>query len=153
MFSLTSEYALRALAGLACSANDETILTRTLSSIAGVPHGYLSKILGALTKAGILHSSPGRGGGYQLARAAEEIALIDVVELFDGIKSRPGCLFEGGRECSDENPCIVHEDWKAIREGYIEFLESKTIADIADPGGVDDTLAGGLRPREAGGRG
>lgn len=152
MFSLTSEHAFRALAALACSSDDETVLARILSSSAGAPISYLSKILGTLTKAGILRASPGPGGGYRLAQPAEQIPLVDVVKLFEGLKTRPDCLFESGRECSDDNPCGAHESFKELRKVYIEFLESTTIADIAglaDAGGVP---AGGLRSSKAVGR-
>jgi Rrf2 family protein len=152
MFSRTTEYALRALAALACSSDDETVLARDLSPRAGVSISYLSKILRTLGKAGIVHASSGRGGGYRLAQPAEHILLVNVVELFEGVKTRPDCLFESGRECSDDNPCGAHESFKGLRKALVEFLESTTIADIeglADRGGVP---AGGLRSSKAGGR-
>lgn len=152
MFSRTSEHALRALAGLASSSDDETVLARILSSSAGVPPSYLSKILGTLTKAGILRASPGRGGGYRLALPAEQIPLVDVVEIFEGVKTRPDCLFESGRECSDKNPCGAHESFKELRKVYIEFLESTTIADIAGLADRSGVPAGGRRSSEARGR-
>lgn len=133
MLSSTSEHALRALVEIAHLANGEAVLARTLSSSAGVPLKYLWKILGTLTKAGILQANRGPKGGYRLARTPDQIALIDVVELFEGVKTRPHCLFGGGRECSDDNPCGAHESWKGVRQSYIEFLESKTIADILGP--------------------
>lgn len=152
MFSRTTEYALRALAALACSADDEMVKGHTLSSSAGLPLNYLSKILAVLTRAGILQASRGREGGYRLAQPAEHILLVNVVELFEGVKTRPHCLFESGRECSDDNPCGAHESFKGLRKAFIEFLESTTIADIeglAYRGGVP---AGGLRSSKAGGR-
>lgn len=111
----------------------EPVLARTLSFKANVPLGYLSKILGALTKAGILQARPGRGGGYRLALPAEEVPLVDVVEIFDGIRARPTCLLEGDRACSEDSSCSAHESFKKVLQIYIEFLESTTIADIAKP--------------------
>jgi Rrf2 family protein len=142
MLSSTSQYAFRALAGLTQLGSEEAVLARTLAETVGVPFLYLSKILGALSKAGILHAGRGPKGGYRLARPADEIILIDIVEMFDGIKARPACFFGGeDRKCSDDDPCSAHEAWKEIREGYIEFLESKTIADIAGPALVDGAPA------------
>jgi Rrf2 family iron-sulfur cluster assembly transcriptional regulator len=134
MLTSTSEHALRALVELARLENGEAVLARCLSASAGVPLRYLSKILGTLARAGILQASRGPGGGYRLGRPAREIALIEVVELFEGVRARPDCLFGGGRRCSDEDPCGAHEEWKKVRQSYIEFLESKTIADISGPG-------------------
>ncbi|MCH7922332.1 MAG: Rrf2 family transcriptional regulator [Nitrospinae bacterium] len=149
MLSATSEYALRAMANLAPSIKGEPVLARKLSAEAGVSLTYLSKILGTLTKAGILQASRGRNGGYRLTRAAEQISLIDVVELFDGVKAKPDCLFGGGRECSDDNPCSAHEAFKRVRQEYIDFLETTTIADIAGPAYADGAPADGLPPAEA----
>ncbi len=130
MLSLTCEHALRALVALASSAKDVPVVAADLSAEAGVPLKYLYKILGTLTKAGLLKASRGPKGGYRLARAADQIPLINIVELFDGINARPDCLFGGGRECSNKNPCSGHEPFKRVRQGINDFLESTTIADI-----------------------
>ena len=133
MISVASQYALRAMASLASSANEEPVLARTLSTTLGIPHYYLSKLMMDMTKAGLLKSNRGRGGGYRLALPAKEIPLVDVVEIFDGIKARPACLLEVDRICSDDNSCSAHESFKKVRQLYIEFLESTTIADIKKP--------------------
>ncbi len=146
MLSSTSEYALRALAYLAHLAKEEVMLARVLSSRAEVPLQYLSKILGVLVKADILLATRGPRGGYRLVRAAEQIPIIDVVELFDGVTARPDCFFGGGRKCPDDNPCTAHDAFKQVREQYIDFLESTTIADIAGPTYEDGAPAGGLPP-------
>lgn len=157
MISATSEHALRAMASIVAMTSltslesSEPILARDLSSQAGVHLPYLSKILGTLTKGGILNASPGRGGGYQLVRAAEQISLIDVVELFDGVSARPDCFFGGGRKCSDDNPCSAHDAFKQVRKQYIDFLESTTIADIAGHAYIDGAPAGGRTSIEADG--
>ena len=152
MISATSEHALRAIASIAAVTNHtspetrEPILARDLSSRAGVPLNYLSKILGTLSRAGILQASRGRGGGYRLVRSADQIPLIHVVELFDGVTARPDCFFGGGRKCSDDNPCTAHDAFKQVLEQYIDFLESTTIADIAGPTYADGAPAEGLPP-------
>lgn len=137
------------MVGLALLGNDEPVLARNLSSEAGVPLKYLSKILGVLTKAGFLQANRGPKGGYRLARATDQIPLIDIVEFFDGIKVRPDCLFGGGRECSDDTPCSGHELFKGVRQGYIEFLESTTIADITGPVDADGAPVSETLPAEA----
>ncbi len=137
MLSTTSEHALRALARIASissqssSRNGNSVLGSALSVEARVPFHYLSKILRSLTKAGILKASRGRGGGYRLAKPADQVSLIDVIELFDGVKAKPDCLLGGGWKCSDEKPCSAHESFKRVRRAYVEFLETTSIADIA----------------------
>jgi Rrf2 family protein len=55
-----------------------------LAEFHGVPAPYLAKTLQALTRAGITESAPGRRGGFRLARAADQISLLDVVQAVDG---------------------------------------------------------------------
>jgi Rrf2 family protein len=144
MISDTSKYALRAISSLGSLDEGGSLLARDLSTRAGVPFTYLSKILVSLAKAGILLASRGRGGGYRLARPADQISLIDVVEIFDGISARPDCFFGGDRKCSDDDPCSAHDAFKDIRRQYIEFLEQTTIADVAAPSFMDGAPASGL---------
>ncbi|MDV2504314.1 MAG: Rrf2 family transcriptional regulator [bacterium] len=153
MLTTTSEHALRALASLATSTEGEPVLARDLSTHAEVPLTYLSKILGSMTKAGILHASRGPGGGYRLARAADQISLINIVEQFEGLKARPDCLLGGNRRCSDNDSCTAHESFKEVRQVYIDFLETTTIADIAGPTYVDGAPADELSSDEGGGGG
>ena len=51
------------------------------------PAPYLAKHLQAMSRAGILESVQGPGGGYRLARPAAEISVLDVVEAIDGRES------------------------------------------------------------------
>ncbi len=130
MFSTTCEYALRALVQLAQMPNGDAVLGRDLARQAEIPANYLSKILLALRNAGILATARGTGGGYRLRKPAASIRLIDIVALFDGARAKPACLL-GGKECSDEEPCSAHGTWREIREAYVQFLESTTLASIA----------------------
>lgn len=130
MFSTTCEYALRALVRLAQTPNGDAVLGRDLARQAEIPPNYLSKILLALRNAGVLTTARGTGGGYRLRKPPETIRLIDIVGLFDGARANPTCLL-GGKECSDEEACSAHASWREIREAYVQFLESTTLASIA----------------------
>ncbi len=131
MFSTTCEYALRALVQLAKLPEGTAVLGRDLARDAEIPANYLSKILLTLRNAGVLNTARGTGGGYRLRKQPHEIRLVDVVELFDGARARPACIL-GGKECSEDDPCTAHDAWKDIRADYIRFLESTTLAGIAE---------------------
>jgi Rrf2 family transcriptional regulator, iron-sulfur cluster assembly transcription factor len=87
MLSITSQYALRALSHLA-RQNEKTVLGRDLAQSVEIPANYLSKVLLVLRNAGLVDTTRGAGGGYRLGRPANEIRLIDVVELFEEIPPR-----------------------------------------------------------------
>ena len=133
MLTATSEYALRALIRLARLPKEISILGRELAEQSHIPRNYLVKILVALRNVGMVEAGRGQGGGYRLSKPPEQIRLIDVVEVFEGIRSKPGCLLGENPECSDEHPCSAHAAWREVRHAYMQFLTTKTIADIAAP--------------------
>jgi Rrf2 family transcriptional regulator, iron-sulfur cluster assembly transcription factor len=132
MFSTTCEYALRALTRLAHVPDGQAILGRDLAADADIPANYLSKILLTLRNAGILTTARGTGGGYRLRKTSETIRLMDVIELFDTPRARPACLLCSQKQCSDEAPCAAHENWRGVRDAYVQFLESTSIAAISN---------------------
>jgi Rrf2 family protein len=131
MLTATTEHALRALVHLVRLAPGESVLGRDLAERANIPANYLSKILLTLRNAGYVETTRGHGGGYRLAVPPQTIALIEVVELFEGIRSRPGCLLGEKDECSDRNPCSAHAKWRNVKAVFFDYLSSTTIADIA----------------------
>ncbi len=130
MLSVTTQYALRSLIHLAQLPPATSILGRDLAARAGIPANYLAKILLALRNAGMVDAARGQGGGYRLAERPDRIRLVDVVDLLEGMRSRPGCFLGEGHECCDQDACSAHEAWKAVRLAYVKFLTTNTIADI-----------------------
>jgi Rrf2 family protein len=130
MISTTSEYALRALTRLAVLPSGEALLARDLAIDAGIPRNYLSKVLLALRNAGILDSTRGAGGGYRLRKPANEVFLMDVIEVFEGRKTKPICLLNS-RDCNDKTPCSAHKSWRELNMAYSGFMLSTSIASLA----------------------
>ncbi len=82
MFSQTVEYALRAVVHLAA----ESPAARTTEEIAAatrVPKPYLSKVLQGLSRAGLVRSQRGIGGGITLAMAPDELTILEVVNAVE----------------------------------------------------------------------
>lgn len=133
MLSTTAQYALRALTRLAQETPGSAVLGRTLAEDTEIPANYLSKLLLTLRNAGIVEATRGSGGGYQMLRRAADVRLIEIVEIFDAPRAKPSC-FLGHKECSDAEACAAHDAWKKIRNQFLDFLESTSLADIAvDP--------------------
>ncbi len=131
MLSTTSEYALRALASLACLPKGSSKLGRELAKEADIPANYLSKILVSLRNAGLVATARGSGGGYWLLRPPDAIHLVDVVELFEGVGSTHGCILGHHTPCNEKNSCSAHGRWLAVKQAYAQFLEDTTLAEIA----------------------
>ena len=146
MLSNTSKYALRALSHMASLPKGSEILGRQIAQSAEIPGNYLSKILLVLRNAGFLDSHRGKGGGYRLQKSPENISLIEIVELFEGIQAEPNCLLGQNKKCSDENPCSIHDAWSQVRNAFLRFLNTTTIADIS---GENHAEAGDLETRRS----
>lgn len=132
MFSLTGEYALRALIYMAQHVDDWPIPGRVIAQQADIPQKYLAVVLGQLVREGVLESSRGAGGGFRMADIPEKIPLFQVLMPFEPIlANRRPCPF-GNEVCSDDEPCAAHDRWKKVRETYSNFLEETSIQDITD---------------------
>jgi Rrf2 family protein len=79
-----SLYALQALAHLAAAGGGRPVAAPAIARARGIPAQFLRKVLQALASAHLLRSHKGPGGGYLLARPAEGITLLEVVEAVDG---------------------------------------------------------------------
>jgi Rrf2 family protein len=132
MLSQTAEYALRAVLAIAAEKDGHAVGAGKLAAALGIPQNYLSKTLHHLTRAGVLESTRGKLGGFRLARPAERIPLLDVVEPFDDVTGRRTCLM-GRPVCSDYNACAAHDRWKAVAERTAEFFRETTVGDLVPP--------------------
>ncbi|HVT28894.1 MAG TPA: Rrf2 family transcriptional regulator [Lacipirellulaceae bacterium] len=89
MISQTAEYALRAIVYLADQQAART--TAQIAEATKVPAGYLAKVMQSLSRAGLVRSQRGLNGGFTLARSAEEVSILAVVNSVDPIHRYPEC--------------------------------------------------------------
>ncbi|MEW6749688.1 MAG: Rrf2 family transcriptional regulator [Candidatus Latescibacterota bacterium] len=149
MISVTAQHALRAMAALAAAGPDRAMPGREISAASGVPPKFLSKILLDLNRAGMVSAVRGTGGGYRLQRPAEQIALLEIVDLFDRGRTRPTCMLSADTVCADESACRVHQGWKQVRETYLGFLRTTRLSALVEAAAGRDGRAevpAGARP-------
>ncbi len=130
IFSRRCEYALQAVLYLALKPEGEKTTNKELTQHMRMPSPFLAKILQDLAHKGLLISSKGPRGGFALGRPAKAITLFNIVEAIDGDGLTKSCVL-GFAECSTTDPCSMHNDWKAIREGISSMLLSQDIAQMA----------------------
>lgn len=118
MISVTSKsrYAVVALAELARSG-DRPVPIKELAERRAIPEQFLEQLFSTLRRAGLLSSHRGMKGGYTLARPADEITVLEVVQTLDG---------KVGQE-ADEAGGIWAEGVGALRKVFSQ----STIADVA----------------------
>jgi Rrf2 family protein len=130
VISKTEVHALTALAALARIPNGGYLGAAEIADMIGAPPNYLGKLLKALGDEGIVESQRGKGGGFRLTRNASSISLLEVMEPVGRVSRMAGC-FLGRPQCSDRDPCAVHDQWIKARTSYFEFLSGMTVADLA----------------------
>lgn len=89
MFSQTVEYALRAMVQLAAEPSD-VAATKDIAAKAKIPSAYLAKVFQAMRRDGLIHARRGVGGGVTLAKPANKITLLDVIEAVEPLKRQGG---------------------------------------------------------------
>lgn len=127
----SGKYAIRAMAYIATrEAPGSPVSAAEVAEAEGIPPYYLAKVLQDLARAGILESVRGRGGGFRMVRAADDIHVLEVLAAVEDIaKLTTDCVL-GLDECNDLAPCPMHNTWKAFRERLLGKLEEMTVEDL-----------------------
>lgn len=139
--STRGDYACRALLSLALHADEPgPTSVRDIAERTVLPQPYLEQILLALKGAGLVRSKRGVGGGYVLARPADEIRLSDIVSAVDG-PITVGDFGEPHKDgaCDHEGQCVLLATWAFAGQHMKSLLEGITLADVRDQ-------ARGLKP-------
>jgi Rrf2 family protein len=126
VLSQTAEYALRAVLHIAEHGAERPVAVGDIARTLRVPRNYLSKTLHQLSRAGVVASTFGPGGGFQLAIPGDALTLDMIVAPFDTAGERH-CLL-GRARCRDSEPCLAHGQWKGIAEQIRQFFANTTVA-------------------------
>ena len=139
ILSRACKYGLQAVLHLA-RYDDRPVLSKEIAQALDIPQHFLAKILQDLARHGLLQSFKGRGGGFKLARPANKIKLLEVVETIEGGDFDDGCVL-GLRECSDEQACPVHYQWKEIKNQILGMLTEKDVKGLLESTAANCLLA------------
>ena len=131
------EWGLHAATLLSFLPAGEALPARRLAEYHGVPEAYMAKHLQAMARAGVLRSVPGPRGGFSLARPANRITVLDVVEAIDGTTPAFRCdeIRQRGParvgKSAYSAPCAIHRVMDDADAAWRESLRGVTVADLA----------------------
>lgn len=142
-FSKSTDYALHALLHLAHSKLHQNIGIKELSAALGVSESYLSKIMSKLRQDGIVRAVPGVNGGYELARPAEQITFLEVIQVIEGRQQLFECsnlssqqhrllAEEGAAESQRKSECLVKRVMDGAEQHLYQYLREHTIQSVLD---------------------
>ena len=108
-----------------------------LADRAGLEATTVSKLLKPLAQAGLVDGLRGVHGGYRLARPAEAIGLIDIVEAMEGPLAITECS-QHHNQCGIAHQCGVRSNWRLINDVVADALRNVTLAQMLRPPLADD---------------
>jgi Rrf2 family protein len=137
MITQKMKYALKALLTLADEARKpapEALTIEVIARRSGTPKRFLEHILLEIRNAGIIASTRGRAGGYQLIKPPETVSVSELLRMIDGPIAPLPCLsrraYQRCEDCSDEETCRIRKVFAEVFWSYLVLIESLTLADI-----------------------
>lgn len=129
--STRGDYATRALLSMVLHDRESPTAgsptsVKEIAERTGLPQPYLEQILLAVKGAGLVKSKRGVGGGYVLARPADEITLADIIVAVDGPIAQRLDTYD-----HHEGHCVVQDVWVDTSEQMRSLLDDITLAELA----------------------
>jgi Rrf2 family protein len=125
-----ADYAVRVMIHLASPQAVGRVSLPALAEATGAPESFLSKVMQALTKAGMISSRRGQAGGFQISPRGRSASMRDVIEAIDGAIYLNVCLMSG-RSCRRKATCPAHPVWEQAQRAMLDVLSKATIASLA----------------------
>ena len=128
-----TEYACIAVLELAARfGSGEPVRVRDIADLHGIPSRFLVQILLQLKAAGLVASTRGAAGGYQLIKPPEEITLADVMTVIEGAGEVPNS------NVTVESPmsAALLRTWREVAAVQQDMLAAVTFADLVQQAGA-----------------
>jgi Rrf2 family cysteine metabolism transcriptional repressor len=139
MFSTRAEYGVRVMIALGRRREEGPVSLADVASAEGLPLSYLEHLVARLREAGLVRSTRGAHGGYELARPSTEITMAKVVGALEGGSFVPMQCFTSAGEmrvlCNHEldfDHCATRLLWTRVQGGVSRALEQTTLAELVE---------------------
>ena len=121
-------FAVTAMIDVAMHGQRGPVTLSAVSDRQKISLSYLEQLFGKLRRHNLVESVRGPGGGYNLAKSAEQISVADVILAVDEPIDATQC---GGLEnCLDDHRCMTHELWSGLNAHIFTYLRSVTLAEL-----------------------
>ncbi len=134
MLTNKGKYGLKALAHLAGLPAGETAQSQEIAEANRIPKKFLDAILGELRVAGIVRSKKGKGGGYMLARDANQISVGNAIRVLDGPLAPIACAshtaYQPCLDCPDVPGCTVRLLMRRVRDLSSDLLDNMSVEEM-----------------------
>ena len=125
-----ADYGFRVMIFLAGPGADTRVSLVDLAAATNAPDSFLSKVLQALSRAGLISSRRGQSGGFSISSRGSAASMLDVIEAIDGKICLNTCLI-AGKSCNRKHSCPAHPIWADAQRAMLQVLGAATIANLA----------------------
>ena len=135
-FSTRGEYGVRMMVELARHHGAGPISLADLADHEALPRPYLEQLVVSLREAGLVQSTRGAHGGYELSREPDQIKMGEVLRALEGPIAPMVCASEDPSHagiCDRTGYCTVNHLWLTVQRAISGALDSVTLADLATP--------------------
>ncbi len=129
--SSMADYAVVTMCAAARHCGGVRVSAAQLAAETGLNQPTVQKLVSTLSRAGLINSIRGAGGGIQLARPSAAINLADIVEAVEGPIALTACVEEGRNDCVLEAQCQVRPHWGLVNSAMRGALADISLAQLA----------------------
>lgn len=135
---LTSKgrYAVTAMLDLAFHSQAGPVTLSQISLRQDISLSYLEQLFTRLRRQNLVSSTRGPGGGYSLGRAADRIAIAEIITAVDESVETTRC--NGAGNCQEGKRCLTHDLWDDLSQQIYRFLNDITLANLMDEQGIQE---------------
>ncbi|MBD5161573.1 MAG: Rrf2 family transcriptional regulator [Oscillibacter sp.] len=130
MISTRGRYALRLLTDMAERQSDGYVPLKEIAQRQEISEKYLESIVKTLVKGGVLTGLRGKGGGYRLSKAPDQVAVGAILRMTEGSLAPVACLEPGAAACARAAGCRTYAMWQGLDKVIGTYLDGFTIADL-----------------------
>lgn len=127
--STKGRYALRLMLDLALNSQGGAISLRDVARRQEISDKYLEQIVIRLSRAGLVRSVRGAGGGYLLTRGPEEYTVGEILRVLEGNLAPVSCA-DGSGCCGRAAHCVTVDVWREIQAAIDSVVDGLTLADL-----------------------
>ena len=140
LVSTRGRYAIRVMIDLAEHRHGKFIPMKEIADRQEVSLKYMTKIMQALTKSGLLDGQHRKGGGYKLNREPADYRVGDILRLTEGTLAPVACLDVTDCRCDRAAECRTRPMWNELDRIINEYLDGITIADLMEEDAADNYI-------------
>jgi len=128
---MLGEYSLRAMLFLANEKDGTIVRISDIADEWDIPEKFLRKIIPMLNNAGLIQTIRGKNGGVRLAKNAEMITPLHILEAVEGEYVLHRCFIDN-KLCQRSSWCAMHIFWRETQQKFKELLSSKTLLQLVE---------------------